>query len=165
MICLKFVPIFMLVLNYITGQKIISDEKWRVLCRNVPERVYTRLPGECARFFICVEGYPSILDCPDNLYFDPVNIVCGYSGDIKCSKDVEEVTTRKNVEPTTTSLSTSVGVWTHEMSPEEEETTENSWKNSEPDHDSRENDEEILDNNSQVECCRFFGTRRVCTEC
>lgn len=158
MIRYNFVSYFVvIVIGHCTGQKIISDEKWAILCRNVPARVYTRLPGECSRFFICIDGYPSILDCPDNLYFDPEEVICGYPGDIKCYKDVEEVTTMKDTEETTKSPSTTttIGVWTHEMTPKETEETE-------PESDP---DVETLNNNSQVECCQFFGTRRVCSEC
>lgn len=163
-----FVTFLLIFISKNYAQKIISDEKWAVLCRNVPDRVYRRLPNECSRFFICVDGYPSILDCPDNLYFDPDEVICGYPGDIKCFKDVEEtsegnfpMTTSKDVERTTRKMSTTteMPVWTHEMSPEEEESTEK------PEYDDDTNDESILDNHSQVECCRFYGTRRVCSEC
>lgn len=173
MIRFKYCQFFVLLLHIIghcPAQKIISDEKWAVLCQNVPAKVYTRLPGECSRFFICIDGFPSILDCPDNLYFDPEDVVCGYPGDIKCYKDVEDVTTEKDSERTTTVRSTTTtvrDVWTHEMEPPEaEEVTEGPERAPEPERDDDDSgDDPVLDDNSQVECCRFYGTRRVCTEC
>ncbi|RZC33824.1 peritrophic matrix protein 5-A [Asbolus verrucosus] len=42
------------------------------------ERYLFPYPGDCTKFWECAEGERVAMDCPDNLWFNPILLVCDY---------------------------------------------------------------------------------------
>lgn len=171
------------------GEPIVSDEEWQNLCKDKGDMVYERMPGECNRFYICVETFPVILDCPERLYFDPVQVVCGTPDVIDCipdrSKDMpgpgQFYTTSTTSTTTTTSTTSttrkpSTNIWTTTPIPENvdntvdtEESRVNVQTNRHPSERTPESTtlQFLTKDGTLVECCRFnyFSRELKCWDC
>lgn len=44
-------------------------------------------PRDCATFFICSNGIPYKIDCPSNLFFNPVTKNCDYYYNVNCCEN------------------------------------------------------------------------------
>ncbi|XP_045480332.1 chitin deacetylase 1 [Harmonia axyridis] len=41
-------------------------------------------PGNCRRFFQCVDGFPYVNRCPSGLYFDDISKQCTFKNEVRC---------------------------------------------------------------------------------
>jgi len=55
------------------------------ICPSGPGPYFEPDPHDCTKYYVCVEGIPYLMECPHELYFDPILGICTWPEEAHCT--------------------------------------------------------------------------------